>query len=99
MNHRNNVYFLFLDLCWAAAIARDMEALYARKNVMVQLSPQHLVNNIRNKDKTTGKITKYNEIKKFLMEHGLVLEKTCPFTGEINQICPQNCEKSVSVLQ
>ncbi|EFH54159.1 hypothetical protein ARALYDRAFT_906687 [Arabidopsis lyrata subsp. lyrata] len=77
-------------LCWAVAIARCMEAWLALRGVVVELSPQHLINNIKNMCKTSGKIGKYDEIKKFLTEHGLVLEKTCPYSGKLKQICPKS---------
>ncbi|CAH8268441.1 unnamed protein product [Arabidopsis lyrata] len=35
-------------LCWAVAIARCMEAWLALRGVVVELSPQHLINNIKN---------------------------------------------------
>ncbi|KAG7560665.1 Peptidase C1A papain C-terminal [Arabidopsis thaliana x Arabidopsis arenosa] len=79
-------------LCWAVAIARCMEAWLALRGVVVELSPQHLINNIKNMCKTSGKIGKYDEIKKFLTEHGLVLEKTCPYSGKLKQNCPKSCE-------
>lgn len=78
-----------LDICWAIAHARCIEAwIHIKYGIVVHLSPQHLVNNIRNKCKKTGKVIKYNEIRNFLMTDGLVLEETCPFSGEITANCP-----------
>ncbi|KAF2562417.1 hypothetical protein F2Q70_00014062 [Brassica cretica] len=83
------------DLCWAVAHARCIEAwIHINYGIVVHLSPQHLVNNIWNKCKETGKVKKYNEIRDFLMTNGLVLEETCPFSGEITANCPKSCLKS-----
>ncbi|KAF3540578.1 hypothetical protein F2Q69_00018418 [Brassica cretica] len=85
------------DICWAIAHARCIEAwIHIKYGIVVHLSPQHLVNNIRNKCKKTGKVIKYNEIRNFLMTDGLVLEETCPFSGEITANCPKSCQKSVA---
>ncbi|CAA7033870.1 unnamed protein product [Microthlaspi erraticum] len=84
----------FLGFCWAVAIVRCIEALLAiTRNVVVELSPQHLVNNTRNKDKTTGEVRKYNEIRRFLTNQGLVIERACPYSGKMNQDCPKSCLK------
>ncbi|KAF8095763.1 hypothetical protein N665_0323s0029 [Sinapis alba] len=51
-----------------------IQALYAIKNVRVELSPQHLINNIVGKSKA-GHITKYDELSNFLKNHGLLLQE------------------------
>ncbi|CAH8324358.1 unnamed protein product [Eruca vesicaria subsp. sativa] len=82
-------------ICWAIAHARCIEAwIHIKYGIVVHLSPQHLVNNIRNKCKKTGEVHKYNEIREFLVTNGLVLEETCPFSGEITANCPKSCQKS-----
>ncbi|OAO91198.1 hypothetical protein AXX17_AT5G04500 [Arabidopsis thaliana] len=67
-----------LSVCWAVAIARCVQASFAIRGIKVELSPQHLINNITGKSKE-GDIIKFEELSDFLKHQGLVLEEDDSF--------------------
>ncbi|CAA0400740.1 unnamed protein product [Arabidopsis thaliana] len=84
-----------LSVCWAVAIARCVQASFAIRGIKVELSPQHLINNITGKSKE-GDIIKFEELSDFLKNQGLVLEEVCKFSGSIKATCPKECSKQTS---